>query len=210
MKIMSQKIKLQTKNAIPFTVDYEIIRSRRKTCSLSLDQNGFLTVRVPLFVHNAEVIRLLTEKQFWIASKLAEQKQRQEARPDLPVPAYTEAERAAIEKRCRAAAADTISKRAAYYTAAFPDIIRGSYSRISIRDQKTRWGRCSSRGTLSFNWRLMLAPPDILDYVIVHELCHLTHMNHSPAFWQCVEHILPDYKTRRKWLKENGYQLTLV
>ena len=79
-----------------------------------------------------------------------------------------------------------------------------TYGRITIRDQKTRWGSCSSRGNLNFNWRLLLMPERVMDYVIVHELAHRREMNHSAAFWQIIETYLPDYRERRQWLKENG------
>lgn len=82
-----------------------------------------------------------------------------------------------------------------------------TYGRVSIKEQKSRWGSCSSKGNLNFNWKLVLAPPEILDYVVVHELCHLKEMNHSPAFWELVEQIVPDYKEKRKWLKDNGSML---
>lgn len=110
-----------------------------------------------------------------------------------------------LEKRYREAAKEYIPKRVDYFIA----LTGGSYERITVRGQKTRWGSCSSRGTLSFNWKLMLAPPAILDYVVVHELCHLTHMNHSREFWQAVERVLPDYKERRRWLREHGDELHL-
>ena len=79
-----------------------------------------------------------------------------------------------------------------------------SYGGITIRAQKTRWGSCSSKGNLNFNCLLLLAPAEVLDYVVVHELCHRREMNHSPKFWAEVERVLPDYDARRKWLKENG------
>lgn len=79
-----------------------------------------------------------------------------------------------------------------------------SVNRITIRNQKTRWGSCSSKGNLNFNWRLVMAPAEILDYVVVHELCHLLYLNHSRQFWQAVGGILPDYQKRRNWLKANG------
>lgn len=82
-----------------------------------------------------------------------------------------------------------------------------TYGRIAIRDQKTRWGSCSAKGNLNFNWKLSLAPLEILDYVVVHELAHRMEMNHSPRFWELVERILPDYRQRRNWLKENGRRL---
>ena len=81
--------------------------------------------------------------------------------------------------------------------------------KIRISSARTRWGSCSAKGTLSFTWRLVMAPPDVIDYVVVHELCHLKELNHSKAFWAQVEAILPDYKTRRKWLKDNGAKLHL-
>ncbi len=82
-----------------------------------------------------------------------------------------------------------------------------SFERITIRDQKTRWGSCSSMGNLNFNWRLILAPPAVLDYVVVHELCHRLEMNHSQRFWTHVERWLPDYRVARTWLREHGKSL---
>ncbi|HEX6701759.1 MAG TPA: SprT family zinc-dependent metalloprotease [Gaiellaceae bacterium] len=78
---------------------------------------------------------------------------------------------------------------------------------LAIRDQRTRWGSCSSRGALSFNWRLVLAPPAVLRYVVVHELCHLREPNHSPAFWRLVESALPRYEEGRAWLRRHGHEL---
>ena len=109
----------------------------------------------------------------------------------------------AFEKRYRQAAAEYIPRRVAY----FQPFTGGTYTRITIRGQHTRWGSCSSRGTLSFNWRLMLAPPRVLDYVVVHELCHRKELNHSPRFWAEVARVLPDYKRQERWLKENGKRL---
>ncbi len=110
-----------------------------------------------------------------------------------------------LEKRYRSAARTKFGQRCAYYR----QFTGGIYHSITIRDQKTRWGSCSSRGTLSFNYRLIFAPPAVLDYVVVHELCHLTHMNHSADFWNLVGSVMPDYKQHRKWLKEHGGELTL-
>ena len=81
------------------------------------------------------------------------------------------------------------------------------WSRIEIRDQRSRWGSCSTRGTLSFNWRLVLAPFEVLDYVVVHELCHLREPNHSPRFWALVAGRRPDWSASRDWLREHGEEL---
>lgn len=110
-----------------------------------------------------------------------------------------------MERRYRNAAKEYFPKRVAYYHT----FTGGNYTSITIRDQRSRWGSCSSRGTLSFNYRLMFAPPKVLDYVVVHELCHLTHMNHSKDFWNMVTGIMPDYKVYKQWLKEHGHELTI-
>ena len=104
------------------------------------------------------------------------------------------------EKRYRKAARLRIEERTAF----FHKITGGNYTSITIRDQKTRWGSCSAKGNLNFNWKLVLMPPEILDYVVVHELAHRLQMNHSAAFWAEVGKILPDYRERRQWLKVNG------
>jgi hypothetical protein len=82
-----------------------------------------------------------------------------------------------------------------------------TFQRITIKEQKTRWGSCSNRGNLNFNWRLMFAPRPVIDYVVVHELTHRLHMNHSPAFWDTVRHYLPDFGIHRRWLKDHGHLL---
>ena len=79
-----------------------------------------------------------------------------------------------------------------------------TYGRITIREQKTRWGSCSSKGNLNFNWKLIRMPEEILDYVVVHELAHRKEMNHSRQFYQTVASVLPDYRQRERWLKEHG------
>ena len=82
------------------------------------------------------------------------------------------------------------------------------YGRVSVKGQKSRWGSCSRQGNLNFNWRLLLAPPAVLDYVVIHELCHLKEMNHSARFWQLVARTCPDYATHRRWLRLHGRELT--
>ena len=185
-----------------YELPYTLIRSSRKSCSISIDQDGQIKVRVPLRISEKEINHLLIDKRLWIITKYLEVQEKQKHRP---VSDLTDVQRAALERRYIAAAKDYFPKRATY----FVQLTGGSFSRITIRDQKTRWGSCSAKGTLSFNWRLMLAPPAILDYVVVHELCHLTYMNHSAAFWEKVKSVYPDYRTARKWLKDHGHELVL-
>ncbi|NPV91210.1 MAG: M48 family metallopeptidase [Firmicutes bacterium] len=105
-----------------------------------------------------------------------------------------------LQKWLREQAARTIKKRLAIIS----HKLHYRYQSVSIRDQKTRWGSCSSHRHLSFNWRLIMMPPEVLDYVIVHELCHLEELRHSPRFWSLVETAMPDYRQHRQWLRRNG------
>ena len=193
------RIKYQSQS---YELPYTLIRSKRKSYAISISPDGQITVRVPLVTSDREVRQILSQKQHWIVTKYLEQ---QEKQINKPVSGLTDAQRNALTQRYIVAAKEYFPKRAAY----FRQFTGGTYNRITIRDQKTRWGSCSAKGTLSFNWRLMLAPPAILDYVVVHELCHLTHMNHSAAFWQAVEAVYPDYRSARRWLKEHGQELVL-
>lgn len=182
------------------TIPYELIRSKRRTFCINLSPDGSVTVRVPLYASNSGVLLFLQEKQEWLLERYLKIR---ENRMASPLRALSEEEKTALQKKYRRAASAHFPERVEYYR----QFTGGNYTRICIRDQKTRWGSCSSKGTLSFNWRLMLAPPEVLDYVVVHELCHLTCMNHSPAFWKRVESVLPDYAARRKWLKDHGEAL---
>ena len=98
-----------------------------------------------------------------------------------------------------------IPEKVAYYAR----LMNVTYGRISIRKQKTRWGSCSNKGNLNFNCLLMMMPPEVLDYVIVHELSHRLEMNHSKRFWAQVEKVIPDYKTQKTWLKEHGIEIRM-
>jgi len=113
--------------------------------------------------------------------------------------------RRVLEGWYRAQAVAALEER----TAQFADTMGLQYARIRIRNQKTRWGSCSSRKTLSFNWRLLLAPPEVLDYVVIHEVAHLAEPNHSARFWQVVEHYCPAYRRLRAWLKQHGSELQI-
>lgn len=87
-------------------------------------------------------------------------------------------------------------------------LIKAAPHKITLREQKTRWGSCSSRGNLSFNWKIIMAPPEVLRYLVIHEMAHLIHMNHSGRFWKLVAKLDPGFKSHKKWLKEKGHTLT--
>lgn len=111
--------------------------------------------------------------------------------------------RAAIRSALSARALLRIRER----IAALHPAVGGEYGRVAVRDQRSRWGSCSSKRNLNFNWKLIMAPPEALDYVVVHELCHLREFNHSPRFWARVRSIMPDYEFWKKWLKAHGGEL---
>ena len=172
-------------------MEYKIIRSSRKTIAIQLTPEGEILVRCPNRMKKADIDRFVLSKQSWIEAHLAK----------LP-PATPKLTAEEIEDLAARAKAD-LPARAARFAA----LIGVTYGRITIRSQRTRWGSCSSQGNLNFNCLLMLTPPEVLDYVVVHELCHRKELNHSSRFWSEVERVLPDYKAHRKWLKENGTNL---
>lgn len=170
--------------------EYRLIRSQRKTLSLQLMPDGSLTVRAPLRMPESEIRKFVESKQNWIESHRA----KLTARP--PQPHLSDVELRALADQ----ALNVIPARVAH----FAPLVGVRYGRITVRNQRSRWGSCSSQGNLNFNCLLMLCPEEIVDYVVVHELCHRKEMNHSPRFWAEVERVLPDYKQRLQWLKENG------
>jgi len=110
-----------------------------------------------------------------------------------------------LEKFYKKQAIDVLKERTDYYS----NILKVAPKNIVIKNQKTLWGSCSSKGNINYNYKIVMAPLEILDYIVVHELCHLVYMNHSKDFWDLVESIIPDWKKRRNWLKENGYKLKI-
>ena len=175
------------------SIPYQVIRSSRKTLAIQITPEGEVLVRCPRRM-KAETIRAFVEsKTDWIEKHV----RKQISVPKLP--AFTDGE---IEDLARQALT-VLPERAAYYA----PLVGVTYGRITIRNQRTRWGSCSSEGNLNFNCLLMLTPAEVQDYVVVHELCHRKEMNHSAAFWAEVERVLPDYRAKRQWLKDNGAAL---
>lgn len=164
---------------------------KRKTLALTITQEGSLLIKAPLQMQEKEIERFVGQRRYWIYKQTKRILQENASRV-----VRSEEEIQVLREQAR----KVLTERTDYYK----EILKVDYQRIRIGAQKTRWGSCSSRGTISYNWHLVLMPERIMDYVVVHELCHLVEMNHSPAFWKKVSEILPDYEDRRKWLKENG------
>ena len=169
-----------------------VIRTKRKTISIKVNNDLTVTVRAPIFTSDKEIGEILKSKEKWISKCIEQIKSENE---ELSKNDYFTAEE--ISKLADKAL-DYIPGRVKYYA----DIIGVTYGKITIRNQKTRWGSCSSNGNLNFNNRLLFVPEELVDYVVVHELAHRKEMNHSNAFWNVVEKYMPDYKERRKKLRE--------
>ena len=170
---------------------YQLIRSERKTVSLQITQEGELVVRAPKRMAKAEIDRFVESKRGWIEKHL------RMTGPD--VPKMTEAEFDTLVRHALEVIPEVVAR--------FAPMVGVTYGRITIRNQRTRWGSCSVQGNLNFNCLLMRAPDDVLEYVVVHELCHRKEMNHGPKFWAEVERVLPNYRESRKWLNETGSAL---
>ena len=178
-------------------MEVKIIRSNRKTVSIQVNQDLSITVRAPQRVTQKEIKRILERNDSWIQKHIEMLREKQAEAEDVKKLTAEEIKTLAEQ------ALKLIPQRVEY----FARQVGVTYGRITIRNQKTRWGSCSSKGNLNFNCLLMLAPTEILDYVVVHELCHRKEMNHSKAFWTEVEKVLPDYRQSVQWLKENGNQI---
>ena len=173
-----------------------IKRSARKSLSLEIMPDGSLLARAPQRMPEREIWAFIREKEDWIRVHRGQRMERAADAAADPLSPDQIKELADVALR-------VLPERCRY----FAGIMGVSYGRITIRNQKTRWGSCSSKGNLNFNCLLMLAPPEIRDYVVVHELAHRKEMNHSPRFWKEVEKVLPDYRQRVSWLKKNGPEL---
>lgn len=216
----------------------QLIRSKRKTVAIIVQRDGKVIVRAPLKASERQIRQFVESKTGWIAEKKIQMQEqapalqkkftagerfpylgqeyalsvvagpraglRFEAGFSLNQNSQPEAARL-FEKWYKAAARKILTERARLYAQKFGL----KYQKIRISSARTRWGSCSSRGTLSFTWRLVMAPLEVVDYVVVHELAHLRVHNHSAAFWAEVTKMMPDFKRQRDWLKKNGRFLTL-
>jgi predicted metal-dependent hydrolase len=220
-------------------IEYQIIRSRRKTVTLVIGLDGQLVVRTPLRLSKAQVEGIVLQKEDWIQRKQAEMKKAAaQSAPNSFLPGSTfwylgkkypleivKRSKPALNWKEHFSLSQAAAPRASeVFTAWYIQQSRAIFAlrlqiyassngfspeKLRISSARTRWGSCSSKKTISLTWRLVMAPLEVIDYVVVHELVHLHHPNHSKDFWQGVEAILPDYRKRRAWLKKNGRMLTL-
>ena len=151
-----------------------VIRSNRKTIAIEINSKGII-VRAPFKMKDDEITAFVEKKKDWIEKHLQRVIERYEALKIIP---------------------EKVKK--------YAPLIGVDYGRITIRNQRSRWGSCSSAGNLNFNCLLMELPDEVIDSVVVHELCHRKHMNHSPKFYAEIEKVFPKYKQCQQWLKENG------
>ncbi len=175
----------------------QIIKSNRKTIAIEIKPDLSVIVRAPLRAAKKDILSFVEEKRPWIEAHLKKLLEKQQQAKNNQLLSHQEISELA-EK-----ALDVIPKKVKHYA----ELMGVSYGRITIRNQRTRWGSCSSKGNLNFNCLLMLTPEVVIDYVVVHELCHLKEMNHSKAFWSQVKDVLPHYREQKKWLKEHGNEI---
>ena len=169
-------------------ITYQLIRSDRKTLAIQITPQGEILVRCPRRMPASRVDAFVRSKRGWIEKHLAS---REPAQPPL-----TKQEHQALMRQAAAVLPEKAARQA--------DRMGVSFGRVTIRTQRKRWGSCSAQGNLSFNCLLMLAPEEVQDYVVLHELCHRREMNHSLRFWALVERFMPDYKACAAWLKTHG------
>lgn len=169
-------------------MDYRIIRSFRKSVSISIEKDFSVLVRAPYFVSDKRILKILKEKESWIKRKTQQLKQ-------LPSPSKISREEA-----------DILRKKAREYILPRVKVLSEKtgldFSGVKITSARKRFGSCNSKGNLCFSFFLMLAGPKEIDYVIIHELCHTREMNHSKKFYELVASYLPDYQIYQKKLKE--------
>ena len=171
-------------------LNYTVIRSDRKTLSLQIKADGTILVRSPRRYPQQEIQKFVESKSQWILKNL------RQVRSLNTLPRLTEEELEILSDQAHS----LIPQKVRYWAPK----VGVTYGKITIRRQKTRWGSCSGAGNLNFNLLLMLTPPEVVDYIVVHELCHRKEMNHSQRFWAQVERVLPDYRLREQWLKTYG------
>lgn len=180
------------------SIDYTLRKSKRaRNLRITVRAGGTLLVSGPASIHESVFERFLREKSDWLFSKIAYFKQFPiSARPRRPRRWYKK-----YKENARMLAKERLSYFNTFYNF--------SIKQVRIKRQKSRWGSCSEKGNLNFNFKIVLLPSHLADYIIVHELCHLGEFNHSRNFWNLVSKTIPDYKERRKELSQNNFRMNL-
>ena len=171
----------------------QIIRSNRKSFGLEVNRDG-LIIHAPIQATDEEINSFILQHKKWIENNLNKVEERQKAESEIVPLTMDEVQKLADK------ALKVIPSRVKYYASK----VGVTYGRITIRNQRSKWGSCSSKGNLNFNCLLMLTPDEVIDSVVVHELCHRKEMNHSERFYDEVLRVFPDYWKWDQWLKENG------
>lgn len=175
----------------------EVRRSKRKSATIKITADMQIVVFVPLYVSDNEIERMVISKSKWIDEHMLKVQSTIDERSKLEKITFEQIKELADQ------AVEYIPKRVKYYAEKENFV----YNKITIKNLVSRWGSCSTKGNLNFNCLLMLTPDYVIDYIVVHELCHLREMNHSEKFWAEVEKIMPDYQRAELWLKQNGGNL---
>ncbi len=175
----------------------EVRRSKRKSAAIKITADMQIVVFVPLYVSDNEIERMVISKSKWIDEHMLKVQSTIDERSKLEKITFEQVKELADQ------AVEYIPKRVKYYAEKENFV----YNKITIKNLVSRWGSCSTKGNLNFNCLLMLTPDYVIDYIVVHELCHLREMNHSEKFWAEVEKIMPDYQRAVLWLKQNGGNL---
>lgn len=175
----------------------EVRRSKRKSATIKITADMQIVVYVPLYVSDNEIERMVISKSKWIDEHMLKVQSTIDERSKLEKITFEQIKELADQ------AVEYIPKRVKYYAEKENFV----YNKITIKNLVSRWGSCSTKGNLNFNCLLMLTPDYVIDYIVVHELCHLREMNHSEKFWTEVEKIMPDYQRAEFWLKQNGGNL---
>ncbi len=176
-------------------LNYKIVFTKRKSIALSLDDKGEVLVRAPKRTSRILIDKFVHENQAWIQKRVQDNVVQKEKVSKLLENNNTQQLKNEFERN--------LSKRMGLWAKK----LNINFNKVRISNAKKRWGSCSSKGVVSITWRLVFAPQEVLDYVIVHELIHLNHMNHSKRFWLEVQKVIPDYKKHKKWLKSNDHLL---
>ena len=175
----------------------EVRRSKRKSAAIKITADMQIVVFVPLYVSDNEIERMVISKSKWIDEHMLKVQSTIVERSKLEKITFEQIKELADQ------AVEYIPKRVKYYAEKENFV----YNKITIKNLVSRWGSCSTKGNLNFNCLLMLTPDYVIDYIVVHELCHLREMNHSEKFWAEVEKIMPDYQRAELWLKQSGGNL---